>query len=134
MSDMQAILFANEFFYRAFATRDVKALQEIWADSPGISCTHPGWNPVIGRITVLESFRAILQGPSPPDVRCIAPSVTVLGNVAYVLCFEAIGGSHLVATNIFIRDGKQWRLHHHHAGPAGAPPAEITEPAQGRAN
>lgn len=134
MSDTQAALFANEFFYRAFAARDMAGLQEIWADSPNISCTHPGWNPITGRITVLESFRAILQGPSPPDVRCLAPAATVLGNVAYVLCFEALGGNYLVATNIFIRAGKQWRLHHHHAGPAGGPPKEGTETSPGLVN
>lgn len=134
MSDTEAVLFANEFFYRAFASRDMKSLQEIWADSPGISCTHPGWNPVIGRIAVLESFRSILQGPSSPDVRCLAPVAIVLGNVAYVLCHEALGGNYLVATNIFIRDAKQWRLQHHQAGPAGAPPSESMMPPQGRPN
>lgn len=122
MSNSEALLFANEFFYRAFAARDMKGLEEIWANVPTISCTHPGWNPVIGRIAVLESFRAILQGPSPPDVRCLAPTPVLLGECAYVLCHEALGGNYLVATNVFIREGRLWRLHHHHAGPAGNPP------------
>lgn len=122
MSDRQALLFANEFFYRAFAGRDLDAIREIWADSPHISCTHPGWNPLIGRIAVLESFRGILQGPNPPDVQCLAPHAVLLGDVAYVLCHEALGGHFLTATNIFMRYGRQWRLQHHHAGPAASPP------------
>ncbi|CAM9647144.1 unnamed protein product [Phaeothamnion confervicola] len=133
MSDTQSLLFANEFFYRAFAGRDLKGLAEIWANAPTISCTHPGWNPVIGRIAVLESFRAILQGATPPDVRCLAPKPVVLGDCAYVLCHEALGGRYLVATNIFIREGRLWRLHHHQAGPAGNPP-EIAESPPGPMN
>lgn len=122
MSDSETLLFANEFFYRAFAGRDMRGLEEIWHNSPGVSCIHPGWNPVIGRIAVLQSFRTILQGASPPDVRCLAPKPVLLGDSAYVLCHEALGGNYLVATNIFVRDGRLWRLHHHHAGPAVNPP------------
>ena len=122
MSDTETLLFANDLFYRAFAARDMKALGEIWADAPAISCTHPGWNPVTGRIAVLESFRTILLGPNPPDIRCLAPEPIVLGDSAYVMCYEGLGGHFLAATNIFVRDGRLWRLHHHHAGPAGTPP------------
>lgn len=128
MSDTESLLFANEFFYRAFAGRDLKGLEEIWANAPAISCTHPGWNPVIGRIAVLESFRAILQGSNPPDLRCLAPRAVLLGDCAYVLCHEAIGAGLLVATNVFIREGRLWRLHHHHAGPAGSPPDTAESP------
>lgn len=133
MSEIEPLLFANEIFYRAFAGRDMKGLEEIWANAPTISCTHPGWNPVIGRVAVLESFRAILQGPNPPDLRCLAPQPILMGDCAYVLCFEAMGGHFLTATNIFIRQGRLWRLHHHHAGPSGNPP-EIAESTPGPLN
>lgn len=133
MSDIETLLFANEFFYRAFAGRNLKGLEEIWADAPTISCTHPGWNPVIGRIAVLESFRAIFQGPNPPDLRCLAPKTMILGDSAYVLCHEALAGHYLVATNIFVRQGRLWRLYHHHAGPGGNPP-ETAESAPGALN
>lgn len=127
MSDTEAVLFANEVFYRAFAAKDMKALREIWADVPRISCTHPGWNPVIGHLAVLESFRSILEGPNPPAISCTGAQAFVDGNSAYVLCHEKLGGGYLVATNIFTRSGNQWRLLHHHAGPGGGPPqtAEI---------
>ncbi len=128
MSESESLLFANEFFYRAFAARDMKGLDEIWANVPTISCTHPGWSPVVGRVAVLESFRAILQGAGPPDVRCLAPKAFLLKECAYVLCHEALGGHYLTATNIFIRDGRLWRLHHHQAGPAGSPPETAESP------
>lgn len=133
MSDTETLLFANEFFYRSFAGRDMKGLEEIWSHAAGVSCTHPGWNPVIGRTAVMASFRAILEGPNPPDVQCLSPVPVLLGESAYVLCFEALGGHYLVATNIFVRDGRLWRLHHHHAGPAGRAP-EISETSTGLVN
>ncbi|NQV59631.1 MAG: DUF4440 domain-containing protein, partial [Alphaproteobacteria bacterium] len=44
---------------------------------------------------------------------------------AYVVCYEEIEGSHLIASNIFVHEGRRWRLIHHQAGPtAEAPPAE----------
>lgn len=125
MSETEAVLFANEVFYRAFAARDMKALREIWADIPGVTCTHPGWNPLIGRVAVLESFRAILEGPNPPAVRCLAAQAFVTGASAYVLCHEEINGNYLTATNLFVRVERHWRMVHHHAGPAGGPPQTI---------
>ncbi len=55
-----AVLFANEAFYRAFADRDIAAMEEIWASEAPVACIHPGWSPVIGRERVLASWRAIL--------------------------------------------------------------------------
>ncbi len=130
MSDSDAVLFANEVFYRAFTTRDIRALREIWADAPGISCTHPGWNPVVGRTAVIESFRSILEGPNPPAIRCIGAQAFVYGASAYVLCHEELNGNYLTATNLFIQVGRQWRMVHHQAGPAAGPPQIVELPAQ----
>ena len=42
MSDEDAILFANEAFYTAFAGHDLEALKSLWADDAPIMCLHPG--------------------------------------------------------------------------------------------
>jgi hypothetical protein len=34
-----------------------------------------------------------------------------------VVCRELVGGSALVATNLFVLEGGRWRLFHHHSGP-----------------
>ncbi len=39
------------------------------------------------------------------------------GDVATVLCEEELDTGHLVATNIFVREGKSWRMVHHQASP-----------------
>ena len=49
----EAVLFANEAFYRAFAERDIAAMEQLWAQAAPVACIHPGWSPVVGRERVL---------------------------------------------------------------------------------
>jgi ketosteroid isomerase-like protein len=127
MTELDAVLFANEAFYRAFADRDFGAMAEVWTDGANLTCTciHPGWGLLEGRDEVLESWRAILGNPDSPAVRCLAAQAHMQGEMAYVVCYEEIAGSYLIASNVFIHEGRRWRLVHHQAGPtAEAPPAE----------
>ena len=36
------MLFANEAFYRAFADRDMAAMDGVWAVHAPVACIHPG--------------------------------------------------------------------------------------------
>ena len=38
-----------------------------------------------------------------------------------VCCLESLSGHGFIATNLFVRDGKIWRMVHHHAGPIAGP-------------
>lgn len=125
MTELDAVLFANEAFYRAFADRDMSAMAEVWADGATLTCIHPGWGLLEGRNEVLESWRAILTNPDSPAVRSLGAQAHMQGEMAYVVCYEEINGNYLIASNIFIHEGRRWRLVHHQAGPtAEAPPAE----------
>ncbi len=125
MSERDAVLFANEAFYRAFADRDPEAMDEVWARDAAIVCIHPGWPPVVGRDEVMASWRAILTNPDSPATQPRAAQAYLLGEQAFVVCYEEIDGQFLIATNIFTREGGRWRLVHHQAGPtAGVPPEE----------
>lgn len=124
MSEHAAVLFANEAFYLAFAERDLDAMDEVWARRAPVTCIHPGWNPLSGRDEVMLSWRAIFAHDPSPAVQCRAQEAHVLGDVAYVLCHEALGEGFLVATNVFAREDGAWRMVHHQAGPAPAPDAE----------
>tara|TARA_R110002167_G_scaffold247296_1_gene452869 strand:- start:1940 stop:2341 length:402 start_codon:yes stop_codon:yes gene_type:complete len=130
MSDREAILFANEAFYQAFADRDMDAMEALWAARDDLTCTHPGWPPLIGRRQVLQSWLSILANPESPAVSCHGASAHQAGDVAYVLCYERIDGNVLAATNVFVRDGKRWRLMHHQAGPTSGAPEEDETPAR----
>lgn len=117
MSEHAAILFANEAFYRAFADRDFKAMEEVWSKEAAVTCLHPGWGMLAGRPEVLESWKRILGNETSPTIFCRRPQVFLHGEVAMVICYEEIAGQFLVATNLFRHEGRQWRLVHHQAGP-----------------
>ena len=118
----QEVLFANEAFYEAFADRDARAMGAIWAQRAPVACIHPGWPPLTGRDTVLESWRRILDNPAAPQIRCHDAVVYLQGEAAFVICYEEIEGQFLAATNVFVREGEAWRMVHHTAGPTQGRP------------
>lgn len=110
------VLDANSAFYRAFARRDVPAMEALWARAAPVACIHPGWDAVRGREAVMASWRAILGGDAP-DVSCSSASAQVLGDAAFVVCREHVpGGPPIVATNVFVREGGAWKICVHHGG------------------
>lgn len=129
MPDREEILFANEAFYTAFASRDFDALDRIWADHVPVVCIHPGWQPLVGRDAVMQSWEAILGNPDSPVPHCRRPQVFELGEAAFVTCFEELDHGLLVATNYFVREDGDWKLVHHQSGPTSAVvPADRNEP------
>jgi hypothetical protein len=137
MSDTAELLFANEAFYHVFRSRDLAAMEALWAQRAPISCVHPGWHALNTREAVLESWEAILSNAEAPAVDCRGARAHLLGEpgpgklgpgqLGIVLCYEIIGRSVLTATNVFLREDGAWRMVHHHAGPCGTPPPELAE-------
>jgi ketosteroid isomerase-like protein len=115
--DRDEVLAANTAFYRAFAARDVDAMDALWARHAPVACVHPGWHALSGRDAVMASWRGILRGPGAPDIACGDTSIHVFGESAFVVCAERLPDGELVATNVFVREEGAWRLVHHHAGP-----------------
>jgi len=123
--DDATVLFLNEAFYTAFRGRDLLAMHDLWARAAPVSCIHPGWQAIEGREEVMESWRAILGGEGSPDIRCLGAKARLLGETALVVCYEALGGRLLVASNVFVREDETWRLIHHQAGPCQLEPGEV---------
>lgn len=127
--EAKAVLEANRRFYEAFAARSVEALTTVLAREHPVSVIHPGWPPLFGREEVLESWRRIVEGPAPPDIRCGNARAVVIGELAVVVCTEHLADGDLVATNLFARESGGWRMIHHHAGPLpralDAPPGTV---------
>ncbi|MSP47798.1 MAG: DUF4440 domain-containing protein [Alphaproteobacteria bacterium] len=117
------VLTANRAFYSAFRTRDVGAMERLWAEAVGLVCVHPGWEALTRRAEILESWRGILESPDTPPIRCRDESVRFVGETAVVVCTEMIGERALVATNIFVREDGTWRIALHHATPTARVPA-----------
>jgi hypothetical protein len=127
MSDRDAVLFANEAFYRAFADRDLQAMEGVWAKSGPVTCIHPGWVALTTRQQVMASWARILSSDNAPKINCRKPDAFVVGEVAFVICYEEIAGDFLVATNIFRRERGRWLMIHHQAGPSAGPPEDEDE-------
>jgi ketosteroid isomerase-like protein len=117
MTEKSAIIVANAAFYAAFAAGDFVGMERLWADDEDISCIHPGWPAIIGRATVIGSWRDILENPERPEIVCAEPHAIVDGDSARVLCIEIVNGTALAATNHFRRTGGAWRLVHHQSSP-----------------
>jgi ketosteroid isomerase-like protein len=117
MTENDAVLAANLEFYRAFTKRDLAAMDALWAKQAAVACTHPGWGPLVDREEIMESWRGIFANPDSPHVACHDEDVLIWGEVAMVICEEALPGNTLTATNLFIKEDGAWRMIHHHAGP-----------------
>lgn len=122
------VLAANEAFYRAFAARDLDAMDALWARRDAVACVHPGWEALRGRGEVMASWRAILGGNSAAKISCSSATASVMGDTALVLCTEGLDGDELIATNVFAREDNAWKLMHHHAGPVARRSARQATP------
>jgi ketosteroid isomerase-like protein len=116
MTDSDAVLAANLEFYRAFATRDLAAIEALWARQAPVACIHPGWPPLAERDAIIESWRGILSNPNSPRIVCYDERVFLHGDTALVICEEELEGGTLIASNLFVREAEGWRMAHHHAG------------------
>lgn len=117
-SDIDAVRAANLRFYRAFTTQDVGAMDAIWAQRVPVICAHPGWRALVGRDAVMSSWHNILSNPGATTVLCRDDETFLYGDVAIVVCEEELGGGgHFVATNVFVREDREWRIVHHQANP-----------------
>lgn len=119
MTETAALLAANAAYYRAFASRDLTAMEEIWA-LENVSCVHPGWPALLERRAILASYRDIFKNPRQERLSAREETALISGADGRVFCVEAVGGAELVATNWFrLLDGR-WRLLHHQASPLAA--------------
>jgi len=119
------VLASNEAFYDAFNSRDMDAMDRLWAKLAPVVCLHPGSTALHGRTQVIRSWQSILSSDGAPRVSVEGPRVVVLGETAMVLCYERVTdpdtgtGAVLAATNVFVREGGEWRLVHHHSSAIG---------------
>jgi ketosteroid isomerase-like protein len=120
-----AVLAANQAFYRAFEKRDMAAMGQIWSKGIGTLCIHPGRPALIGWEAVRSSWEAILKNTAYIEIEPEILSVEINGDLAYVVLIEnlrqVIGlrqdRAQSMATNLFERMGGEWFLVHHHGSP-----------------
>ena len=133
--DEKSVREANENFYRAFESLDIKEMEKVWAQEKHIQCGHPGWRILRGWDAVMESWRRIFE--NTPAIRFMLTdlSIEVRGNLAWVTLYENLNSSlegqsvsaTVLTTNIFEKESAGWRMILHH-GSSVAQQSHQTEP------
>jgi ketosteroid isomerase-like protein len=126
---------ANDSFYSAFESLDIKRMESVWAKDGDVQCGHPGWRILRGWKPVMESWRRIFE--NTPAIRFMLTDVAieVQGELAWVTLYENLNSSlegqnvaaMILTTNIFRKGPDGWRMiHHHGSSVAESPPNEET--------
>ncbi len=121
-SDEQEVAKANESFYRAFESLDIKQMEKVWARDPLVQCGHPGWRVLRGWDAVMESWRRIFENTPAIHFMLTDVSIQMSGAFAWVTLYENLTSSlegqnvsvSVLATNLFIKGDDGWRMIHHH--------------------
>jgi ketosteroid isomerase-like protein len=118
---------AEAAFYEAFVKRDLEAMMEVWAEDDDIYCVHPGAARISGYERVRESWRQIFAGGQ--DLRFTLREAqqihTMMLAVHSVYEHISVAGQPrarqtMIATNIYQRTERGWRMVAHHAATAPA--------------
>lgn len=127
--ERDAVLAANRAFYRAFNDRDIDAMDLLWSPSGSVICLHPGRPAVQDRTEIMASWRAIMQNPEAPRIRCTEEWVVGRPGLALVICREILPNGQLMATNGYVRLSGGWHILSHHSGPVPPVTTERAVPA-----
>lgn len=118
---------AETAFYDAFVKADLEAMMEVWADDDDIYCVHPGGARLCGVERIRDSWRQIFASRQSLrfDVRDQQLIHTMMLAVHSVYEQIAIAGQSrtrqvMIATNVYQRAERGWRMVAHHATPAPA--------------
>jgi len=134
--EQQEVAKANESFYRAFESLDIKRMESVWDRDDAIQCGHPGWRILRGWQPVMESWRTIFE--NTPQIRFLLTDVTVevRDGLAWVTLYENLNSSlegqnvaaTILTTNIFRKGADGWRMIHHHGSAVMQPPPDEDTP------
>jgi ketosteroid isomerase-like protein len=121
---------ANEGFYNAFESRNIKEMEQIWADKDYVQCIHPGWGVLRGRDNVMSSWRRIFENTEEILFMLTEVRIEIQGSLAWVTLYENITtrvGEEVVTgpvltTNIFEKHNGRWLIIHHHGSTVAQPP------------
>ncbi len=131
--EQQAVVDANETFYRALSDRDLSGMGEVWFRADWTECVHPGGAALRGWDAIRDSWHGVFQGDATVMVIPGDVCVRIVGDVAWVSCVERIAAAQgdeirsslAQATNLFVRHDGRWRLAVHHASPVPYTPPPV---------
>ncbi len=125
-------------FYDALVKRDLEAMMEVWADDDDSYCVHPGGARICGIERIRESWRQIFSGGqelrfSLREQQLIHSMMLAVHSVyEYIsIAGEPNMPQPMIATNVYQRTERGWRMVAHHAAAAPAAVRAAAEPASG---
>jgi ketosteroid isomerase-like protein len=124
---------AEAAFYEAFMKHDLEAMMEVWADDDEVYCVHPRGARITGVAAVCESWRQIFAAAQTVRFQLreqhLLQAMMVSVHSVYeelTMPDESRARGCVIATNIYMRTERGWRMIVHHASPA--PAVEEAEP------
>ncbi|HUN57734.1 MAG TPA: nuclear transport factor 2 family protein [Candidatus Binataceae bacterium] len=130
MSDQEAIIEANQAFYRAFESLEIERMEAIWLCEPRIVCIHPGWRRLSGWGPVMDSWTRIFDNVFEMKFELGEIDVMAGSDLAVVVVeenltqrgYDGASRSQVLSTNVFELVGNKWMMVLHHGSPVMAPP------------
>jgi ketosteroid isomerase-like protein len=122
--DVRAV---NERFWRAYAERDLWAIDQLWAKGTPVSAVFPADDIVfVGSENVLDSFKRSFAHNRDITISSRVVSVRTQGDIAWLVSavrFEAVQTQTsesivmdpMLSTEIFQKANEEWSLVHFHA-------------------
>lgn len=124
---------AETAFYEAFMKRDLESMMAVWADDDEVYCVHPRGPRITGVARVRESWREIFAAAQNVRFQVREQHLLQAMMVSVHSVYEHISApgetrarNCVLATNIYMRTERGWRMMVHHASPA--PAVEEVEP------
>lgn len=114
---------AEAAFYEAFEKADLDAMMAVWADDDEIVCVHPGGPRIHGVAQVREAWRQVFANANVHwHIQLVQRHVITGVSLAMHSVYEQlsiVGEPHqiapLIATNVYQRTARGWRIVVHHA-------------------
>ena len=110
--------------YEAMRSGDVGRLMELWSDDDEICCVHPGGEPLVGAAAIRASFEVMFSNGTidaePHRVRRLESHSSAVHSVIEKIRVATPEGERfawVVATNVYLKSARGWRLVAHHASP-----------------
>jgi len=128
---------AEAAFYDALTKNDLDAMMAVWGDDDEVYCVHPNGARVTGVEQIRESWRQIFSGGQRlsfqlRDQQYLQGMMLAVHSVYEYIAVagEPRSRAPVIATNIYLRTERGWRMVAHHASPA--PVSAAAEPEQRR--
>ncbi|OYO31041.1 nuclear transport factor 2 family protein [Janthinobacterium sp. PC23-8] len=105
-------------FYDALNRADLDALMALWADDEEIVCIHPGGARLIGHAAIRASWEVVLAGGGlhilPTQLHETHNLMSSVHTVVEGSTASEGAAAHLLATNVYVKTPRGWRIVLHH--------------------